>query len=237
MKKKIGFVLDMDGTLVDSTGIVTRIQENIRERFNIKVSEEREKELEAFAEGMFQEDYSKRLAIKIMWSLMKEVNLSFSQRLKALIMAAKQYLDEVKNLKLFDGVEELFEFFDSNSINYVIVTSSGEKDVEKYLSNYQQFYKKHKHKFITKDSVENLKPHLEAFHKAQEILKVPKERIIVVGDTKYDIMFGKAAGVLTIAVLTGLTKQHLLEKQDPDFILDSVAQIPSIMDNLEDKLN
>ena len=67
-----------------------------------------------FAEGMFQENVSTRLALKIMITLMKEVGLNFRQRIKAIIMAGKLYLKELSELKLYDGVKELIEFFEKN---------------------------------------------------------------------------------------------------------------------------
>ena len=84
-------------------------------KFNIVLTPEREKELEEYAESMFQENYSTALAVGIMWTLMKEVGMSFPQRLRALILAGWLYINELKNLKLYDGTEELFEFFDKNS--------------------------------------------------------------------------------------------------------------------------
>lgn len=226
----LGFILDMDGTLVDSTGIIRRIQAKIMDKFNIVIEPERERELEEYAEGMFQENFSTLLAVKIMWNLMKEVGLRIHERLHAMILAGRWYLDELKNLKLYDGTEELFEFFEKNSIGYVIVTNSSDKSVARYLSNYQKFYSKMKPKIISKDSVVHIKPHPESFIMASEILKIPNERIVVVGDTKYDILFGKANNAITIGVLTGIYTKELLLKFKPDFIFDSIADIPNKID-------
>jgi phosphoglycolate phosphatase-like HAD superfamily hydrolase len=46
-----------------------------------------------------------------------------------------------------------------------------------------------------------------------------------VGDTTGDIVAGKAAGMRTIGVLTGLDDYQALKGEDPDMILDSVSQL------------
>jgi phosphonatase-like hydrolase len=65
---------------------------------------------------------------------------------------------------------------------------------------------------------------------AMEKLNVAeKRRVLKVGDTIADIQEGKNAGVITAAVLTGTQKRSELEKQKPDFILESVSQLPQIL--------
>jgi len=51
-----------------------------------------------------------------------------------------------------------------------------------------------------------------------------------VGDATVDIVAGKAAGMRTIAVLTGVDDYEALKGENPDMILDSVSQ-------LEERLN
>ena len=230
---EIGFILDMDGTLVDSTGIINRIQEDIMKEFHIILKPEREEELRNYAESMFQEDYSIFLAIKIMWSLMKKAGLRFHQRIRAFIMAAKLYPKYIKEVELYKGTRELINFFDKNSIKYIIVTNSSDNSVKRYLKNYPKFYGKLlQNKLITKNSVERIKPHPESFNLAIKRMGVPKNRVAVVGDTKYDILFAKANNAISIGVLTGIYKEHQLESFDPDFIFDSIADIPANIDEI-----
>ena len=73
---QIGFIFDLDGTLVNSTDIIKELQDKVMKKFNIVITPEREEELKVLAEGMFQETYSTTLAVKIMWKLMKALNKS-----------------------------------------------------------------------------------------------------------------------------------------------------------------
>ncbi len=233
---ELGFILDMDGTLVDSTGIIRRIQAEIMKEFNITLTTERTQELESFAEGMFQENFSTRLAIKIMMNLMKAVGLNFRQRIKALLMAGKLYIKELGELKLYEGVIELIEFFEKNSFKYVIVTNSSDKAVNRYLKNYPEFYSKMKPIIISKDSVKYVKPHPESFELASKRMGISNDRIFVVGDTKYDILFAQANNAFSIGVLTGIYTRDLLEQYNPDFIFDTVADIPKNIEAILQKI-
>jgi phosphoglycolate phosphatase-like HAD superfamily hydrolase len=63
-------------------------------------------------------------------------------------------------------------------------------------------------------------------------MNVPLSRCVMVGDMHTDINMGKSVGSVTIGVLTGIfTKEKLLEL-NPDFIIDSVADIPEIIDEI-----
>lgn len=55
------------------------------------------------------------------------------------------------------------------------------------------------------------------------------DTILKVGDTIVDIQEGKNAGVKTACVLTGTQKQNDLEKINPDYIFQTVAEIMSIV--------
>jgi phosphoglycolate phosphatase-like HAD superfamily hydrolase len=58
------------------------------------------------------------------------------------------------------------------------------------------------------------------------------ERCVYVGDTRVDIRAGNAAGMKTVGVLTGFDGYEALENENPDAILDSIAQIGETLHNL-----
>ena len=73
------------------------------------------------------------------------------------------------------------------------------------------------------------KPSPEAVKKALTTLNVQACDCLVVGDSVIDIAAGKAAGTKTTAVLSGLyTKQELI-KLNPDFILEDVTKLLSLV--------
>ncbi len=65
---------------------------------------------------------------------------------------------------------------------------------------------------------------------------LPPGRFIVVGDTTSDVLGGRAAGALTIAVLTGARTEEarvLLEQSLPDFIIDDITKLPELLTQLD----
>lgn len=232
----IGFIFDLDGTLINTTEIGDKIQDKIMKKYNIEITEQRRRELEDDAENMFKESYSTSLAIKIIWHLLKEVGLNFFQRLSALIYAGRQYLKEAKNIIAFEGVFEVFEFLEEKGIEYIVITSSSDKSINRSLKNLPKLKAKIKNRIITEDAVDNLKPHPEAFELAKNTIDLPDDHIVVVGDTKYDILFGQNIGAVTIAVLTGIYSQDLLKKYEPDFIFASVKYVKKNFDKIKHKL-
>jgi phosphoglycolate/pyridoxal phosphate phosphatase family enzyme len=60
--------------------------------------------------------------------------------------------------------------------------------------------------------------------------KVSKREVLMVGDRlETDIEFGKKAGIKTALVLTGVSKRSEIKKVKPDYILNSIAELPSII--------
>jgi phosphoglycolate phosphatase-like HAD superfamily hydrolase len=64
----------------------------------------------------------------------------------------------------------------------------------------------------------------------------PRGSFVVVGDTTSDIQGARAAGALSIAVLTGARTdeaRRLLEQSHPHFIVDNMTRVPALMEYLD----
>ena len=62
------------------------------------------------------------------------------------------------------------------------------------------------------------------------------ECFIVVGDSTSDILGGRAAGAITVAVLTGARipeARNLLEQSFPDFIIEDMTQLPQLLKSMD----
>ncbi|MFQ6009635.1 MAG: HAD family hydrolase [Candidatus Aenigmatarchaeota archaeon] len=78
---------------------------------------------------------------------------------------------------------------------------------------------------ISAEDIERGKPHPDMLEKVMSFFKVGKEEIIFVGDAKDDIRMGKAAGVKTVAVLTGAMDRAEAEREGADIILEKVTDL------------
>lgn len=66
--------------------------------------------------------------------------------------------------------------------------------------------------------------------------QVAYENFIVVGDSTSDILGGRAAGAITVAVLTGARTaeaRRLLEQSQPDFTIESITTLPDLLAHID----
>jgi len=83
---------------------------------------------------------------------------------------------------------------------------------------------------IGADDVENPKPHPEPVLMALGKLGVEPAQAVYVGDFIYDMASGHAAGVRVAAAMWGPFKREDLERHDPDFWLETPADIRRIIE-------
>jgi phosphoglycolate phosphatase-like HAD superfamily hydrolase len=79
---------------------------------------------------------------------------------------------------------------------------------------------------VTRESTLRLKPHSEPVHHAAEMLGLPPERCVMIGDMTVDVKAAKKAGTWAIGVLCGFGERAELEAAGADLILDSTAELP-----------
>lgn len=80
---------------------------------------------------------------------------------------------------------------------------------------------------VTALDVEKPKPSPDALLVAAKKLGVPISQCAIVGDSIVDVQAGKAAGAKTIAVLTGLFSRKELATMRPDLVLKSAGELPT----------
>lgn len=73
------------------------------------------------------------------------------------------------------------------------------------------------------------KPSPEALIKAVEALDVQMCDCVIVGDSVSDVRAGKAAGIRTVAVLSGLFSREELSRTSPDLIISDVTELPQFI--------
>jgi len=77
------------------------------------------------------------------------------------------------------------------------------------------------------DDVANAKPNPDSIKKVEKVLN--SKVAYMIGDTIYDIKAGKAAGVKTVGVLTGVHSIEELGKEKPTIIIQSIAILPDVL--------
>jgi pyrophosphatase PpaX len=89
---------------------------------------------------------------------------------------------------------------------------------------------------LTRQDFKQSKPHPESLLKALRAMNLPPDKAIFVGDLPHDIIAGKKAGTKTIAVVNfedaQESKRELLLKYNPDYIIDHVHELPSLLEKI-----
>jgi len=88
---------------------------------------------------------------------------------------------------------------------------------------------KHFDVVITAADAEQRKPHPEGLIKAAEALGVNPEQTAYIGDTVIDVQASRAAGMASVAVLTGAGDSARLSAAGPDRIAVSVSRLPELL--------
>ncbi|WP_053368203.1 pyrophosphatase PpaX [Bacillus sp. FJAT-27245] len=131
-------------------------------------------------------------------------------------------------VKEFTGVFETVRTLKEGGYKIGIVTTKMHDVVLKglKLSKLDQFFDV----IVALDHVKNAKPDPEPLMLALEQLGSKPETAIMVGDNYHDILAGKNAGTKTAGVAWSLKGREYLEKFEPDFMLESMADILDIVE-------
>ena len=88
--------------------------------------------------------------------------------------------------------------------------------------------------FVSVDDVENPKPHPEPLQIAMTQLNARPEETIMVGDSQFDIMAGKNAGVRTAGVEWTIKGASFLKNYEPDWMLARMSDLLDIVGEAEE---
>ena len=82
---------------------------------------------------------------------------------------------------------------------------------------------------VGREDVTHRKPHPEPVLKCLEHLRLAPHQAVYIGDSPIDIQAGKAAGVVTVGVLTGTSTDAVMRQEQADYILPSIAELPRLL--------
>ena len=222
-KLEVNAVLfDLDGTLIDSAPIYYQIIDIVFERLGVPPTS-RETLQEAMDDGEFDWDF-------VLPAKMKN-------RKNQIIAEARVIIDDIappmfrKQIKLIPGAAEVCKKIAKQGKLIGLVTSTPRDYISVKLAPLRKAgIENLLQVIITADDVVNKKPHVEPLIKGSQKLGIAIDKCVYVGDTRVDIRAGNAAGMKTVGVLTGFDDYEALKKENPDAIIDSIAQLDKAID-------
>jgi HAD superfamily hydrolase (TIGR01509 family) len=145
-------------------------------------------------------------------------------------MIEEMELKAATQVTLYPGAVDTLRKLRRHSIKIGLVTNNGRKGTELTLSRYR--LNSLFNAVVTRDDCDNMKPAAEPVMKVLAALKVAPNEAVLIGDGVMDIKAARAAGVRSVAVATGPFKSDLLLRAEPDYLLGSINDLPTLIDLL-----
>ena len=208
-----GIFLDLDGTLVDSTGAYI---EAARIAFYSIGKEPPETNIVLEIPRRIEQ----RLTID-------DLTCGKTKKFMQVYLKAYYSVTEAKT-KLIPNVSETLQILSERAKLALITMRHCPNQVIQKELDYFGIAKYFTH-IVTAMDTTKPKPSPEALIRCVEALDVEMCECIIAGDSVNDVKAGKAAGAKTVAVLSGLFQQEELARECPDLILPDVSVLPDFI--------
>lgn len=208
-------IFDLDGTLIDSMEAYYRIMRVVFESLQLGPVSRKEIWGAVKDEGF---DWG---------SVLPEEMIS---RQEEVISRARKIIDDVwpdvfrLEVRPIPGAVETLKDISKEKMKIGLVTSTPSKHLPVKLSalrpsGVDALFDD----IVTADDVSKKKPAADPLIECARRLHIRPDQGVYIGDSRVDIISGKAAGMKTIGVLTGIDGYESLMGEHPDLILPSVA--------------
>lgn len=214
-------IFDLDGTLIDSVPAYYKLLEIVVERLN----------LPPVSKGMVSDLMKGGVNA---WEIltppeMKDRKEEFRKQIFQVSREAGRELFQ-KEVDLIPGVAEIFSQLSEKKIKIGLVTSTHTQFLdEKMIPLKKKGLDKLIDVLIGIEDAPKVKPAPDPLIECARRMGVARAGCIYIGDTSIDLKAGKAAGMATAGVLTGLDDHETLKREDPDIIVDSVFDLRHIL--------
>jgi HAD superfamily hydrolase (TIGR01509 family) len=140
----------------------------------------------------------------------------------------KFYFELIDEVETMDGSRELIEQLKQRGHTVVLASSAKEDEVDHYLDLLDA--RDLADAWTTSADVEATKPAPDLVTSALERAEGSSDDALMVGDTPWDVKAAAAAGVRTIAVLTGGFSVQELEEAGASEVFESVGELCEALD-------
>ena len=214
-------LFDLDGTILDSIGIYFQIIQTVFERLNL-VMPSKERIREAAKTGEFE------------WDLVFPAETQ--EEMDGLIKRTHQITAKIypklfgANLKLVPSAKETLEIILQKGIKVGVVTSTPRQNMTLKMPALEGLgIKDLLEVIVAADDAPRKKPAPDPLLMGSRKLDISPAQCMYVGDSRTDIQAGKAAGMLTVGVLTGIDDREALKREKPDAVIDSIANLQDML--------
>lgn len=146
---------------------------------------------------------------------------------EAFSLLDRMELDGAESASVFPGAADVLELLRSRGVRLSVFTNSGKLAASSSLGRWDllRFFEF----VLTRDDVEAMKPRPDGLIRAAAMLGLPAAEVYYVGDSVYDIMAAKGAGMRAVAVATGNYAAERLKGQGADFVIVALSELPKVL--------
>lgn len=195
-------LFDLDGTLIDSIPLIKLTFQHVFEELGIP--------------------WGNGEVLKTIGLPLRDVAASYAGERAAEfleIYAEFQRKNQKRLLKPYPGAEETLSNLQKMGCRIGVVTSKRRGPTRDGLS--LTGLERYPEVVVTVEDIRRPKPDPDGILVALELLQALPEEAVYIGDSVYDILTGKNAGVTTVAVAWGIASEEELKEKKPDFFVRS----------------
>lgn len=209
MKRFDLIVWDWDGTIADSTGMISQALIKAAEQAGLPAL------TEARARSII--GLGLRESIEVLYG-----DIPAFQAQALAINYNRNYYAGENTIVLFTGIADTIAAIARKGCKQAVATGKGRRGLNTALelSQLSRYFSATK----TVDECFS-KPHPQMLDELMDELVVMPERTLMIGDSQYDMQMGKNAGVITAAVSYGSQSASHLQQYSPDYLFDDVAAL------------
>jgi HAD superfamily hydrolase (TIGR01509 family) len=204
-----GIVFDFDGTIVDSMQMVFNALNDALKKRGLPIIEV---ELLGRRAGLPVSDIISS-KVHITQSVAKGIEKDVFEAYTAFCKTSCELLPQV---------ESTLKMLKSQKIKLGLLTTTPRNPLKLVAAKFS--LKDYFEIMLAKEDVKN-KPNPEGLNKIIAEFGISKDECIYVGDSPIDILTGKAAGIKTIAVTTGIATIQQLEEAKPNYIIPNIERL------------
>ncbi|MGQ9542705.1 MAG: HAD family hydrolase [Candidatus Bathyarchaeia archaeon] len=228
-------MIDLDGTIVNSMPALKEAFISASAKIGVVIDENKQRKVSRALREIMEGRPTLLSELTFLWRISRIIGLPWWRRPHLLLVSYFKLKRTAKQAPPVEGAIEAIEQLRKRpNVMIALVTSRSRKDAMSkirslgVLSCFDAI--------VTRDDVKSFKPSPEQVKLAAELLNLPVERCILVGDMPTDIDAAKSVGAVSVAVATGIFTDEAKSRR-PDIIIGSLAELPSRLDEIISKMS